>query len=179
MNMTLNNAVGISIFIDNKSLIDVLEFGVFDGTTIKQIREAFIEDTPIYGFDTFVGLPEDWTGTELKKGNFNIGGKLPDVPNVRFFKGLFKDTIPIYLQIAKPIKLIHVDCDLYSSTKDVLYPLNSLICSGTIICFDEWYYNAKDIPENRQHEQKCFYEWVKDNNREFIIFNKNILNTKI
>jgi hypothetical protein len=45
---------------------------------------------------------------------------------------------------------------------------------GTIICFDEWYYNGNDILENRQHEQKCFYEWVKDKDRNFIIFNANI-----
>ena len=69
------------------------------------------------------------------------------------------------MKIAKPIALLHVDCDLYSSTKDVLYSLNDYIKENTIIVFDEWYYNNN--PKYNDHEQKCFYEWVKDFNREF------------
>ena len=54
--------------------------------------------------------------------------------------------------------------------KNFLYELNKYIVPGTIIVFDEWYYNHKDIEANRQHEQKAFYEWVKDKNREFIAY---------
>jgi len=174
MSPTLQNAINIAILIDNKLLIDVSEFGVFKGSTVAQLRDNFSSDTPVYGFDTFTGLPEDWEGTDVKKGDFNLEGNIPNVPGVKFYKGIFTDTIPEYLKVAKPLKVLHIDCDLYSSTQDILYSLNHLILPGTVICFDEWYYNGVDIPENRQHEQKCFYEWVKDKNRDFIIFNANI-----
>jgi hypothetical protein len=174
MNPTLQNAIGIATLIDNTSLIDIAEFGVFKGSTVAQLRENFSSDNPVYGFDTFTGLPEDWDGTVCKKGDFDLEGNIPNIPGVIFYKGIFKDTIPEYLKVAKPLKLLHVDCDLYSSTQDVLYSLNHLIMPGTVICFDEWYYNGNDILENRQHEQKCFYEWVKDKDRNFIIFNANI-----
>ena len=175
MNITLLHAINIALLIDDLTLTDVLEFGVASGNTLNQIRNAFPSNIPVYGFDTFTGLPEDWEGTPCKKGEFNNNGVIPNISNVTFYKGLFNETIPIHLETAKPIKLLHIDCDLYSSTHDVLYSLNHLIKKGTVICFDEWYYNGLDIPENRQHEQKCFYEWVKDNNREYIIFNLDIL----
>jgi hypothetical protein len=174
MNPTLNNAIGIAQLIDNPLLIDIAEFGVFSGSTISQLRQNFPLSTPIYGFDTFTGLPEDWEGTTVKKGDFDLNGNIPNIPGVIFYKGIFKDTIPKYLKVAKPLKILHIDCDLYSSTQDVLYSLNHLILPGTIIVFDEWYYNGEDIFENRQHEQKCFYEWVIDKNRNYIIFNANI-----
>jgi len=174
MSPTLQNAINMSMLMASDNLSDVLEFGVYKGSTLSQIRNNIPSNFSVYGFDTFTGLPEDWIGTSIKKGDFDLNENIPTIPNVIFYKGLFKDTIPDYLKVSKPIKLLHVDCDLYSSTKDVLYSLNHLILKGTFICFDEWYYNGIDIPENRQHEQKCFYEWVDDMNREFIIFNANI-----
>ena len=182
MNKTLHYAASLSKDIDAPYLLDLCEFGVAEGRTMRQLRAAYsLESTPtIYGFDSFHGLPEDWTGArchdgqgeEMKKGRFSTNGVVPQIDNVVFYKGLFSDTLPEYLKVARPIKLCHVDCDLYSSTKDVLYTLNHLILPGTILCFDEWYYNGLDIEENRQHEQKCFYEWVKDHNRNYILFNE-------
>ncbi len=94
MSPTLQNAIGIATLIDNKSLIDVSEFGVFKGSTVAQLRENFPPEIPVYGFDTFTGLPEDWDGTDVKKGDFNLEGNIPNVPGVNFYKGIFKDTIP-------------------------------------------------------------------------------------
>ena len=83
--------------------------------------------------------------------------------------GLFEDTIPDYLKVAKPIALLHVDCDLYSSTKCVFDNLNHLIKKGTVIVFDEWRYADEDgkLVQEGVHEKKCFYEWVEENKRTF------------
>ncbi len=48
-----------------------MEFGVFEGDTINRAadyRKDFCEQDPppIYGFDTFQGLPEAW-GTHMKQ----------------------------------------------------------------------------------------------------------------
>jgi hypothetical protein len=165
MNKSLKKAIDLI----STSHKHVLEFGVCEGKTLRQIRKDLDESYKVFGFDSFEGLPEDWVGTRAKKGDLSCGGKIPDINNVTFYKGWFKDTIPKYKEIKEPIAILHCDADLYSSTIDILYGLNDCIVKGTILVFDEWYYNHKDIPSNKQHEQKAFYEWVKDKERKYEI----------
>lgn len=149
----------------------VLEFGVWTGDTIGKIRKRLDDTYKLYGFDSFEGLPEDWIDHsgklvgQGKKGRFDTGGKVPNVKGVKWMKGWFENTIPKYLPEAEPIALLHVDCDLYSSTKEVLWGLNDYIVPGTVIAFDEWFYNHDS--KFKDHEQKAFYEWVEDKEREF------------
>ncbi len=150
----------------NEKYKDILEFGVYQGTTIRKIVDC-VNGFRIFGFDTFEGLPEDWKGTVCDKGFFSTNGLIPDIKGVHFFKGLFSDTLKEYLLDPKDISLLHIDCDLYSSTKDVLYGLNEYIKEGTIICFDEWLYCGIDGTMKNDCEQKCFYEWVSDFDRSF------------
>ena len=90
----------------------VLEFGVFDGGSIREL--AARANQVVHGFDSFEGLPEDWTHFQ-KKGRFSRGGKapagLPD--NVQLHAGQFDDTLPSFLASHPgPVRLAHVDCDL-------------------------------------------------------------------
>ena len=163
MNKTLNAAIKLI----DANFTHVLEFGVNYGRTIKQLRNSLPEQYKLFGFDSFEGLPEDWSGTWAKKGDMSTNGVMPNVTGVTFYKGWFIDTIPLYKQIAEPIALLHIDCDLYSSTNDILYGLKEFIVTGTVIVFDEWYYNHKDILENRLHEQKAFLEWTEKFNINF------------
>lgn len=168
MNRTLCRAIELI----NRDYKHVLEFGVYFGGTISQMRKSLPLEYQIFGFDSFSGLPEDWSGTPHKTGDLSTFNKIPNIDNVYFYKGWFKDTIPQYLEIAKPIALLHIDCDLYSSTIDVLYGLKNFILPSTILVFDEWYYNHKDIPENRQHEQKAFFEWSENLNIRYEILDQ-------
>ena len=38
-----------------------------------------------------------------------------------------------------PIRLLHIDCDLYSSTKDVFDQVYDRLVKGTVIIFDEYW----------------------------------------
>lgn len=156
-----NKTLQAAIQILPEGLTHVLEFGVYQGRSIRALRENLPTKYKLFGFDSFEGLPEHWTGTNTTPKQFSTQGRIPEVDGVKFYKGWFEDTIPQYLKVARPIALLHVDCDLYSSTVTVLESLKKYIVPGTVIVFDEWYYNHRDIPENRQHEQKAFYEWVK------------------
>jgi hypothetical protein len=164
MNRTLDAAINL---IDPK-FTHVLEFGVHHGKTVRQLRNTLPDHYKLFGFDSFTGLPEDWTGTPEKKGSMSTNGVIPNIPGVTFYKGWFTETIPVYKQNAATIALLHVDCDLYSSTIDVLYGLRDYIAAGTVIVFDEWYYNHKNTPENSLHEQKAFLEWAKEFNISYI-----------
>lgn len=153
---------------EKQTLKHVLEFGVYNGSSVSLVRSHLDPSFKVFGFDTFTGLPEDWGNTVCKKGFFDMGGSIPNVNGVKFFKGLFSDTIPEYKKEAANIALIHIDCDLYSSTKDVLYGLNEYIKPNTILAFDEWFYESADGNKyNGDHEQKCFKEWVVDFKREY------------
>jgi hypothetical protein len=132
----------------------VLEFGVYSGTTINHL--ASIEPATIFGFDSFEGLPEDWR-SDLKKGTFRTE-KLPTVlPNVDLIVGWFEDVLPTFLAShPEPVSFLHVDCDLYSSTKTIFYYLKDRIRPGTVIVFDE-YFNYVGW---RNHEFKAFAEFI-------------------
>ncbi|NQW00562.1 MAG: class I SAM-dependent methyltransferase [Rhodospirillales bacterium] len=138
----------------------VLEFGVANGDSIRLIADKMAQK--IHGFDSFEGLPENWAGRHEGKGHYSTGGRLPVVPaNVVLYKGWFEHTLPEFLQNnGEPVAFLHVDCDLYSSTKTAFAQLASRIVPGTIIVFDEYF----NFVSWRDHEYKAFQEFVSAHN---------------
>lgn len=138
----------------------ILEFGVASGRTIRHI--AGLTERPVHGFDSFQGLPESWR-TGFGRGAF--AQPLPPVPpNVTLHAGWFSDTLPPFnVRAGAPIALLHVDCDLYSSTAFILKELTARICKGTVIVFDEYF----NYPGWAQHEHKAFQEYVTQTNLDF------------
>ena len=136
----------------------ILEFGVRKGLTIKEIAKR-IPTRKCYGFDSFEGLPEDWSGQQYAKGAYSENGKIPKVPsNVFLEKGWFKDTLHNFLKNHKEkIDFIHFDADLFSSTKSVLDLLGKRFHKGTILIFDEYF----NYPNWENHEYKAFQEFVR------------------
>ena len=134
-----------------------MEFGVFSGGTIRHIARRKPAAT-IHGFDSFVGLPSAWGGFNLGGGAFSRKGKLPRVPaNVVLHKGWFSDTIPPWTrQVGGPIAFMHIDCDLYSSTVDILTGLVKHMRPGTLVLFDEYF----NYPGWERHEFKAWKEFV-------------------
>lgn len=151
--------------------------GVCTGRTINFIA-ALNPEKVIYGFDSFEGLPETWLREDvyIPKGTFAFKEKdtLPPVlHNVRLIKGLFKDTLPTFKKTIlndKPIAFLHVDCDIYSSTKDIFDILGTNIVPGTIIVFDEFY----NYPGSENHEFKAFQEFIQKSGKKarYIAFNQ-------
>lgn len=135
----------------------ILEFGVAGGGSINIIAEASAGRT-VHGFDSFEGLPLDWAGHVEKRGSFSQSGRPPRVrPNVRLHTGWFSETIPPFKQQhGESIAFLHVDCDLYQSTRDVLWHLSDRITRGTIIEFDEYF----NYPNWQQHEFRAWQEFV-------------------
>lgn len=135
-----------------------LEFGVWNGHTINIVGKK-LKKWNIYGFDSFEGLPEKWRDG-YEPGFFSTNGKLPKVPkNVNLVKGWFDVTIPEWKQQHNfsHIDILHIDCDLYSSTKMVFDSLSHMISTDTIIIFDE----LINYPTFEDHEIKAFYEFLQ------------------
>lgn len=133
-----------------------LEFGVFRGSSINYIAKRIGSAKTIHGFDSFRGLPENWSGTKF---DFDVGGKLPKVPaNAILHAGLFDQSLPQWAE-KNPgdLAFIHVDCDLYASTKIIFDLLGSRIKSGTVIVFDEYF----NYPGWQEHEFKAFQEFIQ------------------
>ncbi len=136
----------------------VAEFGVNEGGSVSYIAKRLPKRT-IDGFDSFEGLPEGWAGNTMEAGYFNRGGKLPKVPkNVRLHAGWFNESLPKFVAANPgPVALLHVDCDLYSSTETVFAHLDDRIVPGTVIVFDEYF----NYPAWQVHEHKAFVEFIQ------------------
>jgi hypothetical protein len=154
-----------------------MEFGVWQGKTISRIGAHFSRQK-VWGFDSFVGLPEPWFTNSTQEGPSHPAGKfslaseeLVSLPNVELVAGWFNDTIPTWLeQNSGNICFLHIDSDLYSSALTVLTLLNDRIVPGTVIAFDEMYpwadYEKYDLWA--QGEFKALGEWLANHNRAFV-----------
>jgi hypothetical protein len=131
------------------------EFGVWKGETVNFIASK--TTNKIHGFDSFEGLPETWR-TDFEKGDFKLAA-LPEVrENVKLHKGWFNESVPVWAEANPgPISFIHMDADLYSSTKDVLDVLGDRIVPGTVIQFDEYF----NYPGWLDGEFKAWSEFVE------------------
>lgn len=129
------------------------EFGVYSGYSLNIIAAHM----PVIGFDSFEGLPEDWR-EGFAKGAFATGFSHDANPNLcgtnrMIVPGWFEDTVPTFP--FPPLGLVHIDCDLYSSTVTALEAVTLYVDIGTILVFDEYH----SYPGAEEHEEKAFNEW--------------------
>ena len=137
------------------------EFGVAQGGSIRLLSKL-VADT-VHGFDSFLGLPEDWSGSTERRGGFaGRPGRLPG--NVSIHEGAFAGSLPAFLEeYDQPMRFMHVDCDLYSSTRTVFDIMAPRIVPGTVIVFDEYF----NYPNWQEHEYKAFQEFVREGGRSY------------
>mmetsp|Transcript_7076 Transcript_7076/g.16003 ORF Transcript_7076/g.16003 Transcript_7076/m.16003 type:complete len:453 (-) Transcript_7076:219-1577(-) len=137
----------------------VCEFCVGSGKSMRMTQEILPLDIEMHGFDTFTGLPQAW-GSE-PAGAYSTGGIVPSIAeNVYFHKGLFRDTVSPFLKDLGDdayVAYANIDCDLYTSTLDVLEALHGRIVVGTILAFDEYICH----PTWRQDEFRAWRESCK------------------
>lgn len=140
----------------------VCEFGVAAGKSINFIAQK-LPERKIFGFDSFEGLPETWRDSH-PAGQFKVKNMPRVAPNVTLIKGWFDETLPTFLnQHTDPIALLHIDCDLYSSTKTVFSLAKSRLQPGSIIVFDEFF----NYPGWKNGEYRAFYEMIEETSKPF------------
>jgi hypothetical protein len=123
--------------------IDYLEFGVRHGRSFEWwVKNNKNPNSFFIGFDTFEGLPEGYG--RFSEGDMSNLGETPQIDDSRhsFKKGLFQDTLPGFLKEydlgTDRKKVIHVDCDLYSSSIFVLTYLAPYLKQDDVLIFDDF-----------------------------------------
>lgn len=155
----------------------ILEFGVASGGSIGWFCKHY-PNSRLVGFDSFLGLPESWDLGEhiLPEGHFSTDGKPPEgivanFPDVEFQIGLFEETLPKFVE-ENPnwfAKIVHLDADLYSSTKFIFDNIGSFLVPGTVLLFDELTHfpGHPQYVHNRLHEYKAFMEFCEERKDSF------------
>jgi hypothetical protein len=136
---------------------DILEFGVCEGKSLLLLTDAyrpFRQMQPmrqIVGFDSFEGLEDDHEGHSrftrglCREPGANAAAVIREFSRYRLEAprlevGPFADTLPRllgskYTQAA----LVHVDCDLYEATREVLRHVEPILADGAAVLFDDWF----------------------------------------
>jgi hypothetical protein len=130
------------------------EFGTARGVSAQDLLSVLPDDGHLYLHDTWEGLPTAWD-----KGNRTIPAgafrcPVPQLDRTTIRRGLFVDTLPYNFG---PLGLVHVDCDLYESARDVLFGCDANIVSGTVLLFDEL--SSIKYPNWREGEYRALCEW--------------------
>jgi hypothetical protein len=150
------------------------EFGVREGRSLGWLIDQYPQQI-IHAFDSWQGLPEDWNHGTGKVADMSC--EPPEVPkHIKLHKGWFKDTLPAWKQNHRgPIAFLHMDADIYSSTKEVLMSLNDQIVPNTIITFDEFcnFRLSGKMSKWQEHEFKALVEWLDECKREIKPLNRN------
>lgn len=140
-----------------------LEFGVFQGESMR-VWSALLRhpEAQLHGFDSFEGLPEEWS-LEEGAGHFSTNGRTPefDDSRIRLYKGWFEDTLPGYEPPPHDALVVNVDSDLYSSAALVLEHVGPHLRPGSFLYFDEF--------NHREHELRAFDEFLRKTGMRFEI----------
>lgn len=153
---------------------DVGECGVYQGGVSLLMAKILLDrelTKKVFMFDSFLGLPEL---NQRKDLPFYRAGTLKEtmtsvleavaemsvgeVVNIR--PGWFHETLP-RLPVEQKFSLLHVDCDLYDSTKTCLEHLYSRVVDGGVVIFDDYF----DIGGG---EQKAVDEFLQSHDDELL-----------
>jgi hypothetical protein len=151
---------------DNKEFLQdklFIEFGVMKGNSLLDFFYSYKNfgiSQNFFGFDSWQGIPQEKIDLNNPKawvqGKFSTNGIInTDLirPEITLINGWFEDTLnesTYKLFNNQYAGLVHVDCDIYSSTLTCLEFLVkfNMLMPGTIIVYDDWasytYINSKD-----------------------------------
>jgi hypothetical protein len=164
---------------------DVVECGVFGGISLALLTRAAAFDAKgmsrrIVGIDSFAGLPlsaepharwreGDCATMHAPHPVVSVGEPVSshvtrrlftrcELPQPILHEGQFADVLPrIVSDELLAVSVLHVDCDLYESTRDVFAGLAPVLQDGTLVLFDDWFHYRGDP---RKGEARAFHEFL-------------------
>lgn len=121
----------------------IVDVGTYEGGVAELLARRF-PDKKVYAFDTFCGAPKSKTDNIIdmhKSGDFMPGDparvmkELRQISNVAVVQGIFPECAETELN---DISFVHLDVDLFQSTKESLEWLWPRMAPGGIIVIDDW-----------------------------------------
>jgi len=156
-------------------------FSRYKRSAVSTAGEPFLsQSVRFFAFDSFSGLPETsdegipihWKGKNAMSSpkdlfERNLRSKKVDIKDVVINQGYYDVSLTsqfVETNSLKKAAIIHIDCDLYESTKTVLEFITPLIVDGTVLIFDDYFY-YKGHP--LRGERGAFFNWL-NNRKEFV-----------
>ena len=135
-----------------------------------------LKERQLHLFDSFEGLPEtsseiDTKSPHVESGVWSAGtcqgiskeqlaamcGQFLPPERVVMHEGWFSETLPKMPD--QKFALLHIDCDLYESTRDVLeqFASRKMFADGCVVFFDDWNCNraSPEFGERRAWNECC------------------------
>jgi len=153
---------------------DYLEFGVFAGTSFILAANCAarygLREMRFFAFDSFEGLPEG-EGEVFNQGQFQFSEEgftrtvvKAGVPAEKIIKvkGWYSESLTPEVKRKYQLReaaIVHIDCDLYSSTRDALAFVQDLVRVGSVVIFDDWYCFGEKKDAEQFGEERAFREW--------------------
>jgi predicted O-methyltransferase YrrM len=166
---------------------DIVELGVFTGISLALLAQGHAFDDKgmtrrVVGFDSFDGLPaseehhDRWRTGDCATSHgrhplIEPGARVtPDATRQLFAAcgldepvlhvGLFDDTVPAVIPSRYPrVAVVHVDCDLYESTRTALSAIAPALQDGTVVLFDDWFHYRANPGRG---EARAFAEFLEE-----------------
>lgn len=121
---------------------DIAECGVYKGGSARLLATIF-PNKKIFLFDSFEGMKEnDILDKGHKKGDFKdtslteVKSYLSDKPNCVFFPGWIPSSASFLNE--ERFCFVHLDLDLYQSTKAAIEIFWPKVVDGGVMVFDDW-----------------------------------------
>ena len=122
---------------------DAAEIGVYRGDSAKLICELLPESV-VYLFDTFAGMPKEMVTAGLDAhyaGEYGdtsvdlVQAHLEGCGNFEIVRGEFSEMS----HVTPTLRFVHIDCDLYKSTKAAIEWAWPLLVEGGVILDDDYH----------------------------------------
>lgn len=164
---------------------DIVEFGVFTGISLALLSKAHSFDPKgmtrkVAGFDSFRGLPGSheaharWQPGDCSSNHswhplLRVDDPVTPEATLSLFEacaldapvlhvGSFDTTLPVaFPEVHARVALVHVDCDLYESTRNALAAVAPVLQDGAVVLFDDWFH-YRGHPE--KGESRAFSEFL-------------------
>jgi O-methyltransferase len=173
---------------ESKLAGDYYEFGVASGrSTVAAVRASRLYGHPAPArfrlFDSFRGLPR-LSGVDVDSKQFGAGDfafdqavvvkhlterGVWDPQRIILYPGWYDETLTPELfgnLRGSPAAIVHVDCDLYESSRTVLRFMTPLLQEGSILLFDDWFcFNASP----QRGERRAVTEWLAEDSGGFTL----------
>jgi hypothetical protein len=139
----------IKFFLPRLPAGHIVEFGSFRGGSaifMAVVANELCPGTKVFGFDSFAGMPP----TDGQRDIHNAGdfsavsvdevrqfAADAGVHNLELVEGMFEDTVPTVLPSIGPLRLSHIDCDLFDAIALSYDGSKAQLVPGGYMVFDD------------------------------------------